>query len=81
MKKIFVVFIAFFGIYLVCKSFVSIFSLEFNDLDNQISYNLGFNIGLILAKLLKTSIGFFIIWQCYKWFCDEEKNSSNLFKL
>ena len=77
-KKIFVVCIAFFGMYLVFKGFVSAFEIQFNSLNNNFTYNFGYNCGLLLGKLMKICFGFFVVWQTYKWFCDEEKNSSDL---
>ncbi|VXC17261.1 hypothetical protein FLAVO9AF_640018 [Flavobacterium sp. 9AF] len=80
LKKIFVVCIAFFGIFIAFKGFVSILDSHFLDLDNDITYKMSYNIGLVLSKSIKIIFGFFIIWQTYKWFCDEERNSSSIFK-
>lgn len=79
-KKLFVACIAIFGLCFMIKGFVSIFDIKFNFLNNKTSYNLGYNLGLILAKIFKIGFGTFIIWQCYKWFCDEENNDSSLIK-
>ena len=79
-KKIFVVCIAFFGIYLIYKGFISIWDSQFMALDNDMAYQIGYNIGLVLSKSIKIMFGFFIIWQTYKWFCDEDENSSSILK-
>ena len=49
-------------------------------LDNDMAYQIGYNLGIALFKSIKIMFGFFIIWQTYTWFCGEEQNSSSILK-
>ena len=79
MKKIFVIFITLVGFCMFCKNCALLFNLFLDVGKVNSSYQLGHLVGRNIRYMLGCAFGILIILQCYKWFCDEEKNKSNIF--
>jgi hypothetical protein len=83
MKKIVVIFIAIIGIGIVIKSLLLLINAPFIEIiatnSYKIGYSFGYNLGIMIKPILKMFFGFFIVYQMYLWFCDEEKVNSSIF--
>ena len=79
MKKFFVIFITFVGFCMFCKNCSSLFYFFFDIGVPNSPYQFGHLLGSTIRYLAGCAFGILIVLQCYKWFCDEEKNKSNIF--